>query len=504
MSTLAIAFAVYSIAIVGVGLAAARARGRSDDDYFLAGRTLGPWVAAFSASASSSSGWTTLGLVGMAYVSGAMAYWIVPGVLFGFVFNWLVIAPRLRDRAAELDALTVPDLFAFHFRERVPVLRLMSVVVVMVAMFFYVASQLAAAGKAFEASFDGVGYRAGVSIGAAYVLAYTVFGGFRASCWTDFAQFIVMVLTLAGLPVYLLAVVIGPGEVREVLAAVPGRDLVTVAPAMGGLTLAGFLLGSGALGINLGYPGQPHVLVRFMAMRDRRDARVGLWVSIVWAVLTVGGAVTTGLIVRALVEAGRALPVGQAGAIGADPEIALIGAAAGLLPGVLAGIVLAGVLSAICSTVDSQLIVAASAAASDVYARLIRRERRGAHVAINRLVVLGLGLGAAAMVMFDQTIRVYAYVLTYGWAVLGAAFGPQVILLLTWRRASYAGCVAGMATGFVVAIAWKHLYPLLQARVEVLEGVQAYNLTVAFAMAMAVNVLVSLATGGRPTAEAPA
>ena len=279
ITSLGTAFAIYSIAIVALGLAAARTKDRSNDDFFLAGRKVGPLLAAFSASASSSSGWTTIGLVGFAYVSGAMAYWILPGVIFGYIFNWVVIAPRLRDRASELDALTVPDLFAYHFGERAPILRLMSVMVILVAMFFYVAAQLAAAGLAFEASFSSVGFSGGVAIGAAYVLVYTVAGGFRASVWTDAAQFIVMLLALVGLPLYLLAFHTDIASVRESLGAVDDSNLLRLTPEGSGIAMLGFLLGSGALGINLGYPGQPHVLVRFMAMRDRRDARIGLVVS---------------------------------------------------------------------------------------------------------------------------------------------------------------------------------------------------------------------------------
>jgi len=495
MDSLAIAFGLYSIAIVGLGLAAARTKDRSDDDFFLAGRSLGPWLAALSASASSSSGWTTIGLVGFAFVNGAMAYWIIPGVLFGFIFNWVVIAPRLHDRATEIEARTVPDLFAFHFRERLPILRLTSVVVIMVAMFLYVAAQFAAAGLAFEAAFERVDFNIGVAIGAAYVLTYSVAGGFRASVWTDAAQFVVMMITLAGLPLYLVLFHTSAGEVRASLAGVGARARLAVILAQAGRALVGFLLGSGALGINLGYPGQPHVLVRFMAMRDRRYARVGLPVSIVWAVLTVGGAVSIGLIVRAMVvDATVFTPEQNAGLTGSGGQYALIIASKDLLPGLLAGVMLAGVLSAICSTVDSQLIVAASSVSSDVYSRLIQRDERATHAWINRVVVFGLGVGAAVLVVVDQTTKVYEYVLSYGWAVLGASFGPQLILLLTWRRATYAGCIAGMGTGFVVAIGWKLGEGAIQEAAPGLASVATYNLTVAFVAALVVNVLVSLAT----------
>ena len=204
MSVFAISFAIYTLAIVAIGIYSARFAQRSDEDYFLAGRKLGPWVAALSASASSESGWVTLGLVGMAFRQGMAAYWVVPGVLLGFIFNWFVIAGRMQDRSKSLGALTLPDFFSKHFNERVPVLRLLSVVVILTAMWLYVAAQFSAAGDAFDAAFGNINYRVGVLLGAGIVLVYTVIGGFRAACWTDFVQGLLMVGVLVIFPIYLL------------------------------------------------------------------------------------------------------------------------------------------------------------------------------------------------------------------------------------------------------------------------------------------------------------
>ncbi len=499
MSAFAVSFTAYTLAIVLIGLYSAKYARRSDEDFFLAGRSLGPWVAALSASASSESGWVTLGLIGWAFTSGVSAYWIIPGCLLGFMFNWFVIAPRLRRHSEAVGALTLPDLFAFSFRERVPLLRGLSVVVILVAMLVYVAAQFAAAGKAFEVAFDGVRYQAGVLIGAAIVLVYTVLGGFRAACWTDLVQGLIMVGTLVIFPLYLLVAGGGYDFVAQQMAVVD-RGYLQFLPAFdaegGGAALLGFLLGSGALGINLGYPGQPHVLVRFMALSDPRQARLGGVISAVWATLVYWGAVTVGLMVRAMTTAGGSGSVeypwtaslaDQLATGAADAgETGLILAAQNMIPGVLSGMVLAAVLAAICSTADSQLVVAASSAANDVYARLVDRSRRLAHTLVNRLVMLGLGLGAVLLVI-DTRVKVYEYVLEYGWAILGASFGPQLILLLLWKRATYAGCVAGMATGFLTALLWKLLD--LQQYVTALE---VYNLTLGFTLALIVNVVVSL------------
>ena len=193
MTLFYVAFITYTVLVIGVGFWSSRKASRSDEEYFLAGRSLGPWVASLSASASSESGWVTLGLVGFAFADGVAAYWILPGCLLGFLFNWFVLAGKLRESSGQLGAVTIPDYLAIRFRERLPIIRLMSVVVILIAMMLYCAAQFAAAGKAFHASFDGMEYQWGVLLGAGIVLVYVTLGGFRAACWTDFLQGLLMV-----------------------------------------------------------------------------------------------------------------------------------------------------------------------------------------------------------------------------------------------------------------------------------------------------------------------
>ena len=479
-------FALYTSVIVLIGLYSARFARRSDEDFFLAGRSLGPWVAGLSASASSESGWVTLGLVGWAFTNGVQAYWIIPGCLLGYLFNWFVLAGRMSARAKALQALTLPDFFAFSFRERVPLLRFLSVIVILVAMLLYVSAQLAAAGKAFSTAFERLDYSYGVLIGAGIVLLYTVSGGFRAVCWTDFLQALLMVATLVVFPAYLLLEHGGYGFVTQRLSSVvpeggQAGDLLRFIPNMVGPALLGFLLGQGALGINFGYPGQPHVLVRFLALKDRKDARVAGVVAFVWGLFVYWGAVTIGLFARAMAAAGESWTA----AITEDSEVGLVVSAMHLLPGALSGLVLAAVLAAICSTADSQLVVAASSGANDLYARLVKKGQPGAHPWVNRLFVAALGI-IAILLVFESRVKVYEYVLSYGWAILGASFGPQVILLLLWKRASYAGCLAGMLVGFVTAILWKTVFDNHVGDVEI------YNLPLAFVLALIINVVVSL------------
>lgn len=495
MTVFAVSFAIYTLLIVVVGVLAGRGASRDQESYFLGGRTLGPWVAALSAGASSESGWLTLGLVGWAFTSGVSAYWILPGVLLGYLFNWTVLAGRLRSESERLGAITIPDYLSFRFGESdgkgggaLPIVRLLSVMVILVAMWMYVGAQFAAAGKAFEAAF-GIDYLVGVGLGAAIVLIYTVIGGFRSACWTDFIQALVMILALVIFPFWMLLDAGGVGFIQSSLAEVDDGKLLGFWPEKTGMAFLGFLFGSGALGINFGYPGQPHVLVRFLALRSRRDAIAGAVISITWGALVLAGAVTLGLLARSYTVTEAAWTSGMSAELAAGAsdsgQTALVLSANALLPGMLSGVVLAAVLAAICSTADSQLVVAASAAANDIYSRLIRPGRSSSLV--NRITVLILGVGAIGLV-FDPDLNLFSFVLVYGWAILGAGFGPQVLLALYWKGATRAGAIAGIATGFAMALGWKMFYD------EAATGVELYNLPVAFVAALILNVLVSLVT----------
>jgi sodium/proline symporter len=483
-----ISFCIYTAFVVGVGLWSSSRAGKSDEEYFLAGRSLGPWVASLSASASSESGWVTLGLVGWAFASGVQAFWILPGSLLGFAFNWFVLADRMRDASANLGAVTIPDFLSKRFKERIPVIRVMSVIVILAAMLLYCAAQFAAAGKAFDVAFESVSYQGGVLIGAMIVVVYVTLGGFRAACWTDLVQGLLMVGVLAVFPLWLLSGGGGVSDIRGGLAE-GGGTLLTFWPTAAGGALIGFLLGSGAFGINFGYMGQPHVLVRFMAMRSRRDVALGGVISMTWAALVLSGAVATGIIVRSVAEQGAPWAAGMLAS--GDGEYALVAAAVNLAPPLIGGLVLAAILAAICSTADSQLVVAASAFANDLWAKLFARESGHNHAIANRVTVVAMG-AAAVLLVIDSQITIYDYVLTYGWAILGASFGPQIILAVFWKRATLAGCGAGMATGFLVALLWKLI---MDNQIQVGEqDIEVYNLPLAFIAALLINVGVSLIT----------
>jgi sodium/proline symporter len=472
VNSIAVSFILYTLAVLALGLYTARFVKRSSADFFLAGRGLGGWLAGLSTTASAESGWVTLGLVGTAFSVGVGAFWIVPGTIAAFLFNWYVIADRLRRRSSAHDLVTLADVLA-EGAPRVPalVIRWLSILIIVVMLSAYVAAQLTAASKTFESTF-GWSYAGGLLFGAGMVAVYTTLGGFRAVAWTDVLQAVLMVSAVTVLPWVLIAEVGGWQVLWTRLDAMDASGGLTD-PVGGhsGLALLGFF--ALWLGIPLGNMGQPHILVRFMAARDRAALRQGALISTGWMVVLFTGAVLLGIAARAYYGD---LP---------DPEKALPTAAAELLPGWLAGMMIAAILGAVCSTADSQLLVCASSVSHDFWHRIkgtVQTER--SLLLTHRLTVLAVST-VAVLIALSQSRLVFHFVL-YAWAGLGAAFGPALILSLLWRRTTAWGVAAGMLAGFATAVLWVEI-PSLKGLV--------YELGPAFAVALVTIVLVSLLSG---------
>lgn len=450
-----------------MGLYSAKLASHSTSDYLLAGKGLGSWVTAVSASASSESGWVTLGLVGTAFSQGLAAFWVVPGCLLGYAFNWWVMAGPVNRHTSSHDIYTIPDLMTSLFKEKSLAIRLISVVVIFFMITAYVAAQFNAAGKAFEAVFH-VRYEIGVLIGVAIVILYTLTGGFRAVAWTDFLQGSLMCLALIVLPAITIRYVGGWSQMFESLSS-QDANLVSLSAGKTGFMMLGLILGW--LGIGLGYPGQPHVLIRFMAARNEQAVRKGRAIAMTWGLLVFTGAVLLGLSCRALFGS---LP---------DAEQALPIVAIQLLPGVVAGLMLAAVLAAICSTADSQLLVASSSISHDLYARLAGKDLNSKHVvAMDRLAVAALDL-LAMLLALSKNRTIFDFVL-YAWAGLGAAFGPPLILGLLWKKASSSGAITGSIAGFITVVIWRNVDFLAES---------LYELVPAFFLGLLVTWEVSLA-----------
>jgi sodium/proline symporter len=419
----------YNLILVGVGLWA-RGRNKNVADFFLAGRGLGPWVAAISASASSSSAWTLLGVSGAAYAWGIPALWLFPATVGGFLLNWVWVAPRLKRLAQSENAVTLSEVVAPAGigPQRKLILRIAAAIIVF-CFTFYIASQFEAAGKAFESVFS-ISKQTSIIIGAAIVLLYTLLGGFWAVSVTDSIQGVLMVVASIVLPAVALSAVGGFGDLANGLAAIGD-----VGSPMGTSAIVTVFFVIGLFGIGVGYPGQPHVVNRFMALKDDNALRQGRVIALAWAVIVYAGMLLLGLSARVLFA-----DIG-------DSEQVLFHTATELLPAVISGVMLAAVLSAIMSTADSQLLVAASAISYDWN---LADGNRGGGLAGTRTTIVAVLILATTLALVWRA-DIFSRVL-FAWSAAGSAFGPILIMRLVGRTVSSTATLAAMVTGFGLTV----------------------------------------------------
>ncbi|AMO63073.1 Sodium/proline symporter [Mycolicibacterium phlei] len=473
-----VAIGLYFAGMLAIGFYAYR-RTSDLDDYMLGGRRLPPVVAALSAGASDMSGWLLLGVPGAIYASGLIESWIVIGLVVGAWLNWKFVAPRLRAYTEIANnSITVPSFFENRLQDSSHVLRIAAGTIILVFFTFYVSSGMVAGGVFFESSF-GSSYLAGMLLVAGVTLCYTLFGGFLGASLTDVVQAALMFAALMIIPVVTIIASGGPGEVVSLVhaadaahnAADPADELHRTSLFFGGSFLA--IVSAAAWG--LGYFGQPHIIVRFMAMRSSADAKAGRRIGISWMVLTSAGAITTGF-------AGLAYFYRE-GVTLDNPETVFLQLAQVMFHPFVAGVVLAAVLAAIMSTISSQLIVCSSALVEDIYRAFGRQASPARLVMYGRLGVLTVAVVAILLALNpDGTIL---DLVGFAWAGFGAAFGPLIILSLFWRRLTSAGAIAGMVAGAVVVGVWGQTDALADAMYEIVPG---------FIACLVVAVVVSLLT----------
>ncbi|MGM0542505.1 MAG: sodium/proline symporter PutP [Pseudomonadota bacterium] len=443
-----ISLIAYFVLMIGIGLYAMRKATSTSEDYMLGGRTLSPKVAALSAGASDMSGWLLLGLPGAMFVSGLGSAWIGIGLFVGAFFNWVLVAPRLREQTVHYgNAITIPAFLANRFPTRSLSLRTVSAIVIVIFFSVYTASGLVAGGKLFESAFAGIvniggmsDYGAGVLITLGVVLVYTVVGGFLAVSMTDFVQGCIMMLALVIMP----AVVLfgegggGFGQASQTLNEVDP----TLLSWTEGLTFIGWL---SAVTWGLGYFGQPHIIVRFMAIRTLKDVPIARNIGMSWMAISLIGAVSLGIF-------GRAYAVRNGMDI-EDPETIFIILAELLFHPLITGFLYAALLAAVMSTISSQLLVASSSLTEDFYRLFLRKEATDKEcVNVGRVSVVLVGL-IAAVIASDPDSQVLGLV-SNAWAGFGAAFGPLIILSLMWSRTNGAGAIAGMVVGAATVMIW--------------------------------------------------
>ncbi|KAA9006857.1 sodium/proline symporter PutP [Histidinibacterium aquaticum] len=482
-----ISLAAYFILMLGIGVYAYRNSTSSSEEYILGGRNLPPAVAALSAGASDMSGWLLLGLPGALYAAGLVEAWIGIGLFIGALVNWIVVAPRLREQTERYDnSLTIPAFLANRFPSQGGTLRMISAVIIVVFFAVYTASGLVAGGKLFETAFDG-SYQLGVWLTLGVVLAYTVVGGFLAVSLTDFCQGLIMMLALIIMPAIVLYAGEGGGfaQARETLSGVEGFTLGLWTADM---TFIGFI---SLLAWGLGYFGQPHIIVRFMAVKSVAAVSTARNIGMAWMGIALIGAIGVGIFGRAYVE--------RNGVSIEDSETIFIYLAENLFPGLITGFLLAALLAAIMSTVSSQLLVSSSSLAEDFYKLVLNKNASETTlVTVGRIAVVAVGI-VAALIAGDPESQVLGLVAN-AWAGFGAAFGPLMILSLTWPRMNGAGAVAGLVVGAATVGLW--IFTGLGAATGL------YEMIPGFALSWLAIYAVSLATADqgefRPTEASPA
>ncbi len=438
-------------------------------DYMLGGRGLGPAVTALSAGASDMSGWMLMGLPGAMYATGLSSVWIAIGLLIGAYANYLILAPRLRTYT-ELanDSITIPDFLENRFKDRTKILRFVSAIVILVFFTFYASAGLVSGGRLFENSFN-LDYKIGLFVTVGVVVAYTLFGGFLAVSWTDFVQGCIMFIALVLVPIVSFTDVGGVTETFNTIKQVDASHL----DMFKGTTILGII---SFLAWGLGYFGQPHIIVRFMAITSIKDLKTSRRIGIGWMAISIIGAMLTGLVgIAYYAKNNETLQ---------DPEMVFVTFSNILFHPYITGFLLSAILASIMSSISSQLLVISSAVTEDFYKTFFRRNASDKElVFIGRLSVLVVAM--IAVVLAYHPSDTILTLVGYAWAGFGSAFGPAILLSLYWKRTNKWGVLAGMIVGAVVVITWVQI-PILKATM--------YEMVPGFFCSLLAVIVVSLLT----------
>lgn len=504
-----VAFVIYMGMMILIG--ALNSKNKNNEDYFLGGRGLNSWTAALSAQASDMSGWLLMGLPGAIYLAGSGEMWIAIGLLIGTVLNWMLVARRLRKYTIVANnSLTIPSFFENRFKDNKGILKIVSSIVIIVFFAVYTASAFSAGAKLFANVFgkgadDNVAYMTGLVVAAVVILVYTLLGGFKAVCYTDFIQGMLMLVAILAVPILAYFVTV-QGDAHSVSNAVTQHG---VADAAGFFSLTKNADGSpitwqsviSGLGWGLGYFGMPHILVRFMAIKSDKEVKKSRVIAIVWVVLSLGAACLLGLIARGYLSETLT---------DKNSETVFIRCIQQLFDGnfvliFVGGVFLCGILAAIMSTADSQLLVTASSVSEDMYKGVIKKDAsEKSALLVGRIAVVVTAV-VAFVIAIDPNSSVMKLV-SDAWAGFGAAFGPAILLSLFWKRFNLAGAVSGMITGFLTIIIWDYI-PFFNIPVEggdpittIGQKTGVYSLVIGFVLAAVVAIIVTFVTKA-PTKE---
>lgn len=492
-----IAMFIYMASVIVIGFMFAKRANKNSGEFFLGGRSLGPWVTAMSAEASDMSGWLLMGLPGVAYWCGiADAAWTAIGLAAGTYINWLVVSKRLRRYSVKAgEAITLPEFFSNRFHENKKIVMTISAAFILIFFTVYAASCFVTCGKLFSTLFDAP-YIPMMILGAVFVLIYTLVGGFLAESASDFMQALVMIVALTIVVIVGTVSAGGLSAVVDNAKSIPGffeffgiaspevnaegvQQVKDSLPLFGEAGKYGFLTIISTTAWGLGYFGMPQVLLRFMAIRDERELTRSRRIATVWVVISLVVAVFIGVVGRALYP--------TALLTSSDAESVFILLSTKLLPPILAGFVMAGILAATISSSDSYLLIAASAFAKNIYQGIAHKKATDKQVMfVSRITLLVIAI-IAVLISLDEDSVIFTIV-SFAWAGFGATFGPIMLFSLFWKRTTRIGAIAGMLSGGGMVFIWKLLVRPLGGAFNI------YELLPAFIFSCICIVVVSLLT----------
>lgn len=465
---IALAFILYLVLMMSIGLYYSR-RQKNLSSYILGDRQLGPWLTSMSAEASDMSGWMLMGLPGYAYLHGLSAFWTGIGLIVGTWANWVLVSKRLRNYTEVADnSLTIPDYLSNRFEDRKNGLRLICALFIILFFIIYTSSGFVAAGKLFNTIF-GIPYLHALLLGAFVVVFYTFLGGFSAVALTDFIQGTMMFFTVLYVPVAATIALGGPMPTLDILSK-EGSDFFSFFPDSTGISALLVMIVS-SLGWGLGYFGQPHILVKFMAIGDPKELKKSTRIAMTWVLLSLSFAIAIGVVGKAYLST----PLENANA-----ERVFILMAESLSAPFITGIIWSAILAAIMSTSSSQLLVTSSAVSRDLFQAFLKKDAsEKTLIRVSRLSVL---LVSAIAVYLGSDPNSYIFsIVSYAWAGFGACFGATVLLSLYWKRMTLKGAYAGVIVGGLTVLIWKHF-----------EWFGLYELVPGFFFSVAAIVIVSL------------
>jgi SSS family solute:Na+ symporter/sodium/proline symporter len=469
-------FILYLILIFAVGIAAERFISKSEEGYYLGDRNFGPLATAISAGATDTSGWIFIGAAGYAYVAGISTMWMLPGFVIGYLINWFVVAPRLRRSGKELGALSLADYFGKRLEDRTNLIKVTTSIIIVIFFIAYMASQLTAAGKALDSIID-FDYSLGLILSAAFVIGYSIFGGYKSVVWTDVTQGLIMMGVLIIFPLYLI--IFQLGGFREFFLTLQSIDPVLLSTAGGATGSAAFGAVVGLVGFGIGEPGQPHIIQRFLSAKDDQTIKEGSFIAMIWVIVVMTGSNLLGLIGRILVPTID------------DPEYVFPTLTMDTMNPIVAGIVVGAIFAAIQSTFSSQLMVATQSLASDLLKSFYKRTLSNKQmVTISRITMIVLGIISTGIALMN--LKAVFDLVLYAWAGLASSFGPLLILCLYTNLVTKWGAFWGMISGAAVTIIWINT-PFAAYVYEIIPGMIT---------ATVVILLVSKWTAGRiPVSE---